>query len=57
MKKSTLIATCLFNSSMAASLELGEQIVRDVFELKKASRPGVLRLGCPAARHDRNVNH
>ena len=32
MKKSTLIATCLLNSSMVTSLELGEQIVRDVFE-------------------------
>ena len=32
MKKSMLIATCLFNSPMVMSLELGEQIVRDVFE-------------------------
>ena len=32
MKKSTLIATCLLNSSMVTSLQLGEQIVRDAFD-------------------------
>lgn len=32
MKKSALIATCLFNSSMVTSIELGERIVRDVFD-------------------------
>ena len=32
MQKSTLIATCLFNSAMVPSLDVGERIVRDVFE-------------------------
>ena len=32
MKKSVLIATCLLNSSMVTSLEVGEQIVRRVFD-------------------------
>ena len=32
MKKSTLIATCLLNSSMVTSLDVGEQIVRRVFD-------------------------
>ena len=32
MQKSTLIATCLVNSSMVTSLDVGERIVREVFE-------------------------
>jgi len=32
MQHSTLIATCLFNSSMVTSLDVGERIVRNVFD-------------------------
>ncbi len=32
MQKSTLIATCLFNSSMVTNLDVGERIVRHVFD-------------------------
>ena len=32
MQKSALIARCLLNSSMVSSLEVGERIVRDVYD-------------------------